>query len=244
MLFCSCVAIQMWRGKEGTGTVNWALLNLWKYLLAWIGSCGHADEEQADVKGNLRGGGLWLVASCNRAAPDASSFLKEGGWAEWNGGSRSSWMISTGWGESSWLSVDFWQVLVVPIEIATSVEPVLGAGVRVGAQLEPPEWHQGRLKPAEFTNFVLFRILPLMISAQSRTYNCFWSWIKSNQTHLHLCTALSHRNKSAPPVCPCCCMLSHLVDHSSSFLALSFLAVLCFSSSLSFSVLASSTNAK
>lgn len=33
-------------------------------------------------KRNLRGGGLWLVVSCNRAAPDASSFLKEGRRAE------------------------------------------------------------------------------------------------------------------------------------------------------------------
>lgn len=37
------------------------------------------------------------------------------------------------------LSVDIGQVLVVPIEVATAVDPVLGAGVRVGAHLEPPE---------------------------------------------------------------------------------------------------------
>lgn len=39
------------------------------------------------------------------------------------------------------LSVDVWQMLVVPIEVAASVEPILGAGVYVGAQLEPPGWH-------------------------------------------------------------------------------------------------------
>ena len=37
------------------------------------------------------------------------------------------------------LSVDIGQVLVVPIEVATAVDPVLGAGVRVGAILEPSE---------------------------------------------------------------------------------------------------------
>lgn len=36
------------------------------------------------------------------------------------------------------LSVDVWQMLVVPTEVAASVEPILGAGVYVGAQLEPP----------------------------------------------------------------------------------------------------------
>lgn len=41
-------------------------------------------------------------------------------------------------------SVDIWQVLVVPIEVATGVEPGLGAGVRVGAHLEPPERHKHR----------------------------------------------------------------------------------------------------
>lgn len=56
----------------------------------------------------------------------------------------SSQMISTGYwgmavgGVKSCLSVDVWQILVVPIEVAASVEPVLGAGVCVGAQLEPP----------------------------------------------------------------------------------------------------------
>lgn len=40
-----------------------------------------------------------------------------------------------GWGL---LSVDVWQILVVPTEVAASVEPVLGAGVCVGAQFEPP----------------------------------------------------------------------------------------------------------
>lgn len=48
-----------------------------------------------------------------------------------------------GWGVgggilSCSLSVDVWQMLVVPIEVAASVEPVLGAGVCVGAQFEPP----------------------------------------------------------------------------------------------------------
>lgn len=38
-------------------------------------------------------------------------------------------------------SVDIRQVLVVPIEVATTVDPVLAASVRVGAQLEPPERH-------------------------------------------------------------------------------------------------------
>lgn len=56
-------------------------------------------------------------------------------------------MIGTGyWGWGAWqwgvksccLSVDVWQILVVPIEVAASVEPVLGAGVCVGAQFEPP----------------------------------------------------------------------------------------------------------
>lgn len=35
-------------------------------------------------------------------------------------------------------SVDIWQVLVVPIKVATGVQPLLGAAVRVGAHLEPP----------------------------------------------------------------------------------------------------------
>lgn len=39
------------------------------------------------------------------------------------------------------LSVDVWQMLVVPTEVAASVEPILGAGVYVGAQLEPPGRH-------------------------------------------------------------------------------------------------------
>lgn len=36
------------------------------------------------------------------------------------------------------LSVDVWQMLVVPTEVAASVEPILEAGVYVGAQFEPP----------------------------------------------------------------------------------------------------------
>lgn len=50
-------------------------------------------------------------------------------------------------------------------------------------------------------------------------------------------------NNNVCPVCVetrVCAAFPHLVDHSSSFLALSFLAALCFSSSLSFSLLASS----
>lgn len=39
--------------------------------------------------------------------------------------------------KASRLSVDIRQVFVVPIEVAPGVEPVLGAGVRVGARLEP-----------------------------------------------------------------------------------------------------------
>lgn len=41
-----------------------------------------------------------------------------------------------------------------------------------------------------------------------------------------------------------CAAFPHLVDHSSSFLDLSFLAALCFSSSLSFSLLASSAQGR
>lgn len=43
--------------------------------------------------------------------------------------------------KASGQSVDIGQVLVVPIEVATSIEPALGAGVRVGPHLEPPERH-------------------------------------------------------------------------------------------------------
>ena len=39
-------------------------------------------------------------------------------------------------------SVDIWQTLVVPVEVATGVDPVLGAGVWVGACLEPPKQRQ------------------------------------------------------------------------------------------------------
>lgn len=38
-------------------------------------------------------------------------------------------------------SVDIGQVLVVPVEVATTVDPVLGAGVKVGALLEPSGRH-------------------------------------------------------------------------------------------------------
>lgn len=47
--------------------------------------------------------------------------------------------------KSSGLSVDIRHVSVVPIEVATSVEPALGAGVWVGAHLEPPERHTNRI---------------------------------------------------------------------------------------------------
>lgn len=65
-------------------------------------------------------------------------------------------------------------------------------------------------------------------------------YISTSSTSLY--HVRSYRSRCAPFVHSCCCMWSHLVDHS--FLALSFLAALCFSSSLSFSVLASSTKAK
>lgn len=42
-------------------------------------------------------------------------------------------------GVKSCLSVDVWQVLIVPIKVAAGVEPVLGAGEWVSALLEPPE---------------------------------------------------------------------------------------------------------
>lgn len=55
---------------------------------------------------------------------------------------RSSRVIEARWRlKSSGLSVDIRQVLVVPIEVAPSVEPALGAGVRVSAHLEPPVGH-------------------------------------------------------------------------------------------------------
>lgn len=41
--------------------------------------------------------------------------------------------------EGSQVSVDVRQVLVVPTEVATSVDPVLVASVGVGSHEEPPE---------------------------------------------------------------------------------------------------------
>lgn len=41
--------------------------------------------------------------------------------------------------KASRVSVYIRQVLVVPIEVAATVDPVLGAGVWVGAHLEPPK---------------------------------------------------------------------------------------------------------
>lgn len=50
------------------------------------------------------------------------------------------------------LSVDIGQVLVVPIEVATAVDPVLGAGVRVGAHLEPPgKTHKHKANVCRYT---------------------------------------------------------------------------------------------
>lgn len=42
-------------------------------------------------------------------------------------------------------SVDVGQVAVVPVEVSASVEPSLGACVRVGAHLEPPGGNSSRV---------------------------------------------------------------------------------------------------
>ncbi len=48
--------------------------------------------------------------------------------------------------KASRLSVDIRQVFVVPIEVATGVEPSLHARVRVGAHLEPPVRHKTQIQ--------------------------------------------------------------------------------------------------
>lgn len=51
---------------------------------------------------------------------------------------KKQWMKSGGM-KGSRLSVDVWEILVVPVEVVTIVDPILIAGVRVGAQMEPSE---------------------------------------------------------------------------------------------------------
>lgn len=46
-------------------------------------------------------------------------------------------------------SVDVGQVAVVPVEVSASVEPSLGACVRVGAHLEPPGGNNSRVNEGE-----------------------------------------------------------------------------------------------
>lgn len=41
--------------------------------------------------------------------------------------------------KASRFSVDIRQVLVVPVEVSTSVDPILGTCVWIGAHLEPPK---------------------------------------------------------------------------------------------------------
>lgn len=41
--------------------------------------------------------------------------------------------------KASRFSVDIGQVLVVPVEVSTSVDPILGTCVWIGAHLEPPK---------------------------------------------------------------------------------------------------------
>jgi len=56
--------------------------------------------------------------------------------------------------KASGLSVDTRHVLVVPIEVATAVKPALGARIRVGAHLKPPERNTQRLQTAACTRLV------------------------------------------------------------------------------------------
>ena len=96
------------------------------------------------------------------------------------------------------LSVDVGQVLVVPIEVATGVEPPLGAGVRVGAHLEPPERHTNT-ESMQFSNLQtkdnIFSLLYLM----TLVYFCglIITWGGYIFTHAHLLAGLSaglHKN--------------------------------------------------
>lgn len=125
------------------------------------------------------------------------------------------WVVVVGEFQSCCLSVDVWQILVAPTEVAASVEPVLGAGVWVGAQFEPPGWHKCRFKSAELTKLTPLLRLPLPFSVKAGICICFLAffffeavWFNSNQRELRLCTtSKSSRNKCAPmplPVIPPC----------------------------------------
>lgn len=113
---------------------------LWKYLLVWTDSCSFADEEEEKSKEQK---GMWIVGMCfPRSACEVLSCLGES-----EAGVHLSimddqykywWVVVVGEFQSCCLSVDVWQILVAPTEVAASVEPVLGAGVWVGAQFEPP----------------------------------------------------------------------------------------------------------
>lgn len=58
-------------------------------------------------------------------------------------------------------SVDVGQALVVPIEVSAAVDPVLGAGVRVSALLEPPERRMTTLMSAGYYQFAIVFIFTL-----------------------------------------------------------------------------------
>ena len=72
--------------------------------------------------------------------PDLLISLNDG---SGEGSRRRRWGGGSGWvgGGSAGPSVDIRQVFVAPVEVSTSVEPSLGAGVWVGAHMEPPTRH-------------------------------------------------------------------------------------------------------
>lgn len=299
----------MWREKKKT----------------WRLSRPQADRRLGDVTV------IWLLWKSFQSVLASLKMMRAAGWG-WVCGFLT--FLSFPWQEdhcrlkrkrrmrASGLSVDIGQVLVVPVEVATGVEPALGAGVWVGAHLEPPERHAGErfvevilllhrqdntfslfigtpvhccltftlssfvkqccmfvifcdyylmlIKFCHFSSFYVtlskqarhfkaleipalngkFRmLLPSLFKFNykysimtRRGQNLLLCWRASCSSHrVSLMHLLFHSFQHVDQTTELVCMhVSHLVDHSSSFLALSFLAALCFSSSLSFSLLASS----
>lgn len=165
------VAIHVWKRGGGRGAVNWSQLNVQKYagldLELWSGWWKEGRRQcgllWAFTHLHLRCRPVWREAGVQRV--------------KWWLLSHRGWSVRVkGGAEKGCLSVDFWQVLVVPIEIAASVEPILGAGVWVGAQLKPPKWHKRRLKISRIDKLYRFFIYLEHFLFQSRIYSlCFWS---------------------------------------------------------------------
>lgn len=130
-------------------------------------------------------------------------------------------------------SEDVWKIRVSPVEVSTLVDPVCGSSVMVIALLEPSEKRTGRhfgstLRTLKYQfNLNIKTSLKNAFSAKTTPIKKKCCHVKKQFFVQKIHHYIIHNR-----------FFSHLVDHSASSLARSLLAALCFSSSLSFSLLA------